>query len=214
MSYFAQLVAEKKARQARFEAAALRLVAPVIVPEPEPIPEPVVEEPTPDEFAEWRARHRRLWFSIVPDGAATPPTYTLREIRGAVCHHFDITVMDLISERRTRNLTIPRQISFYLCKTLTLRSLPDIGRFHGDKDHTTVLYGVRKITALCKVNHQWRDIVEEIRIKITGQSNEAVSGIENTQNDGSYPEDAPQFPQAQEAAGEVACPSSCATVEG
>ena len=56
--------------------------------------------------------------------------------------------MDMRSARRTANIVRPRQVAMYLAKTLTLRSLPEIGRRFGGRDHTTVLHAVRKITAL------------------------------------------------------------------
>jgi chromosomal replication initiator protein len=55
---------------------------------------------------------------------------------------------DLLSARRTANVVRPRQIAMYLAKTLTLRSLPEIGRRFGGRDHTTVLHAVRKIESL------------------------------------------------------------------
>jgi chromosomal replication initiator protein len=54
----------------------------------------------------------------------------------------------LLSSRRTANVVRPRQIAMYLAKTLTLRSLPEIGRRFGGRDHTTVLHAVRKIESL------------------------------------------------------------------
>jgi len=65
-----------------------------------------------------------------------------------VAKHFGVSYLDMRSARRTYNLVWPRQIAFYLARTLTLRSLPEIGRRMGGRDHTTVLHAVRKIEIL------------------------------------------------------------------
>lgn len=68
----------------------------------------------------------------------------VRGIATIVAKHFGFTLSELISARRTRKIVIPRQIAMYLAKALTLDSFPQIGRMLG-KDHTTALYGFRKI---------------------------------------------------------------------
>lgn len=73
---------------------------------------------------------------------------SVHRIVGAVCEKYRISRTDLISERRTANVMRPRQIAMYLAKQLTLRSLKQIGQHMGHRDHTTVLHGVNKITAL------------------------------------------------------------------
>jgi hypothetical protein len=66
-------------------------------------------------------------------------------IQTVVADHFGIELRDMLSNRRTAHIVYPRQIAMYLAKTLTLRSLPDIGRRFAGRDHTTVLHAVRKI---------------------------------------------------------------------
>jgi len=73
---------------------------------------------------------------------------TVDDIQKAVCEHFGLKQADLLSERRTRAVARPRQAAMYLAKQLTTRSLPDIGRRFGGRDHTTVLHAVRRIEAL------------------------------------------------------------------
>ena len=68
--------------------------------------------------------------------------------RRIVARHYNVSRADLLSSRRTANVVRPRQIAMYLAKTLTLRSLPEIGRRFGGRDHTTVLHAVRKIEGL------------------------------------------------------------------
>lgn len=73
---------------------------------------------------------------------------TIREIHRAVAGHFGISLIDILSERRTASVVRPRQVAMYLAKCLTTRSLAEIGRHTGGRDHTTALHAVRKIEAL------------------------------------------------------------------
>lgn len=72
----------------------------------------------------------------------------IEDIQNVVCKHYNITRSDLLSACRARNLSQPRQIAMYLAKTMTPRSLPEIGKKFGGRDHTTVLHAVRKIEGL------------------------------------------------------------------
>ncbi len=69
----------------------------------------------------------------------------IEDIMKFVSRHYNVTRTDLLSARRTRTIVRPRQIAMYLAKTMTPRSLPEIGRRFGGRDHTTVLHAVRKI---------------------------------------------------------------------
>jgi chromosomal replication initiator protein len=77
----------------------------------------------------------------------------IEEIQRIVARHYNVSRSDLLSSRRTANVVRPRQIAMYLAKTLTLRSLPEIGRRFGGRDHTTVLHAVRKIESLIGVDN-------------------------------------------------------------
>ena len=70
---------------------------------------------------------------------------TIAQIKREVAHYYGILQIDLSSARRTANVTKPRQMAIYLSRTLTLNSLPQIGRQFGDRDHTTCLHAVRKV---------------------------------------------------------------------
>ncbi len=72
----------------------------------------------------------------------------IEDIQKLVATHFNVSRADILSSRRTANVVKPRQIAMYLAKILTPRSLPEIGRRFGGRDHTTVLHAVRKIDAL------------------------------------------------------------------
>ena len=73
---------------------------------------------------------------------------TIDEIQKLVSAHFDLKPVDLISARRARAVARPRQIAMYLAKRLTTRSLPEIGRKFGGRDHSTVIHAVRRIEGL------------------------------------------------------------------
>ena len=73
---------------------------------------------------------------------------TIDEIQKLVSQHFELKPLDLISARRARAVARPRQIAMYLAKRLTTRSLPEIGRKFGGRDHSTVIHAVRKVEQL------------------------------------------------------------------
>jgi chromosomal replication initiator protein len=77
-----------------------------------------------------------------------PKRIKIEDIQKLVAGHFNVSRADILSSRRTANVVRPRQIAMYLSKVLTLRSLPEIGRRFGGRDHTTVLHAVRKIEGL------------------------------------------------------------------
>lgn len=77
-----------------------------------------------------------------------PKRVKIEDIQKLVATHYNVSRADILSSRRTANVVRPRQIAMYLSKVLTLRSLPEIGRRFGGRDHTTVLHAVRKIEGL------------------------------------------------------------------
>ncbi len=77
-----------------------------------------------------------------------PKRVKIEDIQKLVATHYGVNRADILSARRTANVVRPRQIAMYLSKVLTLRSLPEIGRRFGGRDHTTVLHAVRKIEGL------------------------------------------------------------------
>ncbi len=90
-----------------------------------------------------------------------PKRIKIEEIQRIVARQYNVSRADLLSSRRTANVVRPRQVAMYLAKLLTLRSLPEIGRRFGGRDHTTVLHAVRKIENL--VNND-NSLAEEIEI--------------------------------------------------
>jgi chromosomal replication initiator protein len=77
-----------------------------------------------------------------------PKRVKIEDIQKLVATHFKVSRADILSARRTASVVRPRQIAMYLAKVLTPRSLPEIGRRFGGRDHTTVLHAVRKISGL------------------------------------------------------------------
>jgi chromosomal replication initiator protein len=77
-----------------------------------------------------------------------PRKVKIEDIQRLVANHYNVSKSDILSSRRTATVVRPRQIAMYLSKALTLRSLPEIGRRFGGRDHTTVLHAVRKIEGL------------------------------------------------------------------
>jgi chromosomal replication initiator protein len=94
---------------------------------------------------------------------ATDKKVTMDEIIKKTCEYYNIRQADLMSANRSRAIARPRQVAMFLCKKLTTRSLPEIGRKFGGRDHTTILYGVRKIEELMLVDSQIAEDAEILR---------------------------------------------------
>ena len=88
---------------------------------------------------------------------------TIEEIQKRVSEHFNVRVTDMHSARRARAVARPRQVAMYLSKQLTARSLPEIGRRFGGRDHTTVMHAVRKIEELKATDPGFAEDVELLR---------------------------------------------------
>jgi chromosomal replication initiator protein len=85
---------------------------------------------------------------------------TIEEIQKKVAEHFNIRMADMVSSRKQRAIARPRQIAMYLAKRLTSRSLPEIGRKFGGRDHTTVMHAVRKVEELMSLDPAFAEDVE------------------------------------------------------
>jgi chromosomal replication initiator protein len=92
-----------------------------------------------------------------------PKRIKIEDIQRVVARQYNVSRSDLLSSRRTANVVRPRQVAMYLAKTLTLRSLPEIGRRFGGRDHTTVLHAVRKIEALVAKDTALSEEVESLK---------------------------------------------------
>ncbi|MGZ5828583.1 MAG: chromosomal replication initiator protein DnaA [Xanthobacteraceae bacterium] len=87
----------------------------------------------------------------------------IEDIQRVVARRYNVSRSDLLSSRRTANVVRPRQVAMYLAKTMTLRSLPEIGRRFGGRDHTTVLHAVRKIEHLVGNDAVLADEIESLK---------------------------------------------------
>jgi chromosomal replication initiator protein len=88
---------------------------------------------------------------------------TIEEIQRRVSEHYNIRLSDMIGPKRVRSYARPRQVAMYLCKQLTSRSLPEIGRRFGGRDHTTIMHGVRRIEELRVQDGQIAEDIEMLR---------------------------------------------------
>ncbi|MEQ9609185.1 MAG: helix-turn-helix domain-containing protein, partial [Kiloniellaceae bacterium] len=88
---------------------------------------------------------------------------TIEEIQKRVSAHFNVRIADMHSARRARAVARPRQVAMYLSKQLTSRSLPEIGRKFGGRDHTTVMHAVRKVEELKATDASFAEDVELLR---------------------------------------------------
>lgn len=149
-----QFRADIRARAAAF------MPAPTIIPqiEPGPIPRKV-----------WLSSDDLAFGPIVLPGAVDVVLPTCAEIVRVTAKHFAIPRVEMLSARRQADLSMARQIAMYLCTTLTLRSLPFIGRVVGDRDHTTVISSVRKIQGeICAGNAAVITAVDTLTAQLGG----------------------------------------------
>lgn len=99
-----------------------------------------------------------------------PKRIRIEEIQRIVARHYNVSKQDLLSNRRTRTIVKPRQVAMYLAKMMTPRSLPEIGRRFGGRDHTTVLHAVRKIEDLVGADTKLAQELELLKRLINDQA--------------------------------------------
>ncbi|MFM9941887.1 MAG: chromosomal replication initiator protein DnaA [Hyphomicrobiaceae bacterium] len=92
-----------------------------------------------------------------------PRRIKIEDILRIISRHFGVSRADILSQRRHRSVVWPRQIGMYLAKQMTSRSLPEIGRRFGGRDHTTVLHAIRKIDGEINGNGRLKDEIEELK---------------------------------------------------
>ncbi|MBM3634965.1 MAG: chromosomal replication initiator protein DnaA [Actinobacteria bacterium] len=89
-------------------------------------------------------------------------------IQEAVTRHYAISIDELVGEKRTKRVVMPRQVAMYLSRELTDASLPTIGRAFGGRDHTTVIYAVQKVTKLLADGGEVYEAVQALTTSLTG----------------------------------------------
>ncbi|MDR0773886.1 MAG: chromosomal replication initiator protein DnaA, partial [Rickettsia sp.] len=82
---------------------------------------------------------------------------TIEDIQRKVADRYNIKFSDMSSPRRIRSIARPRQVAMYLSKTLTPKSLTDIGKKFGKKDHTTIMHAIKKVEELCEIDAEFRE---------------------------------------------------------
>jgi chromosomal replication initiator protein len=93
---------------------------------------------------------------------------TIEDIQRRVADYFNLRLSDMLAKRRAQSIVRPRQVAMYLAKQLTSRSLPEIGRKFGGRDHTTVMHAVRRIEELRQTDASIADDVDLLRRMLEG----------------------------------------------
>lgn len=116
---------------------------------------------------------REITLELVQDSLAdilraSDRKVSIDEIQRKVAEHYNVKLADLVGPKRHRTIARPRQVAMYLCKVLTTRSLPEIGRRFGGRDHTTILHGVKKVEELMATDSQLNDDITMLRRVLQG----------------------------------------------
>jgi chromosomal replication initiator protein len=101
--------------------------------------------------------------NILKDVFSQTKVITVDKIQNIVSNHFNISLNEMLSQRRSRPLARPRQIAMYLAKKMTTRSLPEIGRRFANRDHTTVIHAVKTITRLSEQDDEMKKNIHQIK---------------------------------------------------
>lgn len=154
----------REAERAACERMEAEAHAAEIAPEAPPEPDSIIPPPSAGPLLEGAPDTARVptWWD---DDAITPAALfpTIATIKRVVCDRYGVSHLDLISHRRFRALARSRQIVMYLCRELTPRSMPEIGRRIGGRDHTTVLHGARAIAERMQTDPALAAEVSELR---------------------------------------------------
>jgi chromosomal replication initiator protein len=96
-----------------------------------------------------------------------PRRIKIEDILRVISRHYGVSKGDILSQRRHRSVVWPRQVGMYLAKQLTARSLPEIGRRFGNRDHTTVLHAIRKIEGELNGSARLKDEIEDLKKQLS-----------------------------------------------
>lgn len=99
--------------------------------------------------------------------STTSTEINAESIKKCICSYFQIKQSDMESSKRSRNLAHPRQIAMYLCREMTSLSLPKIGEYFGNRDHTTVLHACDKIKSDMSQNEELKNLISTLQSKIS-----------------------------------------------
>ena len=109
---------------------------------------------------------------LFPDGAGGVRIDLVQE---ATARHYGISLEELVGDRRTKRVVVPRQVAMYLSRELTDASLPAIGRAFGGRDHTTVIYAVQKVTRQMTDEGSIYEAVQALTVSLTGRGSTAAT---------------------------------------
>ena len=101
--------------------------------------------------------------NILKDVFSQIKVITVDKIQNVVSNYFNISLSEMLSQRRSRPLARPRQIAMFLAKKMTTRSLPEIGRRFANRDHTTVIHAVKTITRLSEQDDEMKKNIEQVK---------------------------------------------------
>lgn len=164
---------ERQARLARFAQAAARhnssQEAPPEVQIEDPIPV-VLQRAEPETIEQWverQCKRYQPWFSITEEiDSVLPSVPSVEHIQRLVARRYRMSRKELLSDRRVQAVARPRQIAIYLARHMTIRSLNDIGRRFGGKDHSTVVHAMRTIQKLIDRDEAFACEIENLKLAI------------------------------------------------
>ena len=107
--------------------------------------------------------------NILKDVFSQSKIITVDKIQNIVSNYFNISLSEMLSQRRSRPLARPRQIAMYLSKKMTTRSLPEIGRRFANRDHTTVIHAVKTISRLAEQDDEMKKNINQIKSLLIDQ---------------------------------------------
>ena len=162
--------ASRRARFGRMMPRAEMPRPPVVEPVCEPVkpPAPVKLTSPPPIMGALIARFGPWWGAHATTEIPIP---TIRRIQQVISYHYDVSLAELRSSRRTAQITWARQLAMYLARTMTVRSLAEIGHQFGGKDHTTVRTAAIKFEQLVLEDEELAAEVAEIKGLINGTGN-------------------------------------------
>jgi len=157
--------------QAHYKAVRQRLMNPVklsLLPLPSP-PLPPPSPPEPEHQPEIAKAESSRIAAMEAEFRRIGEIPTIRRIQAMCCLHFNVTPMDMISARRAISIVWPRQVAMWLCRELTLKSYPEIGRRFGGRDHTTVIHAYTKVAERRLSDFDFREELEELVGRARGE---------------------------------------------
>lgn len=161
-----EAVIARRARLQRIAEAAIK------IPE-QPFSLPVEKVREPDAIHSWverqQEKYKKPWFHVVADLGMVGSGHSVSQIQRAVCRHYGVSLAVMLSPSRDAAISFPRHIAAYICRRLTKRGYPELGR-RFDRDHSTILHGCRKISELVQTDAGLASTINEIIDSLGGET--------------------------------------------